>query len=141
PEILQRGTLHERTRYMEAARDNITDALIEDMQLALHARYDELSERLKDHNPGLQQLAHKNLDFHIRQIDFLKRKVDESLMAQHEAELEKYGRIERNLRPDGHPQERIWNLFHYINERGLDFVSVLMDQPYTFDGLHKVIRI
>jgi bacillithiol synthase len=46
-----------------------------------------------------------------------------------------------SLRPNGAPQERIWNIFYYINKYGFDFVEKLLQLNGHGNGMHKIVYI
>ncbi|MED4966574.1 bacillithiol biosynthesis cysteine-adding enzyme BshC [Heyndrickxia coagulans] len=136
--VLKYGTWKEREKYWNAAKDENMDALIAETEKMLKMQYDKIFAAI---GKGLQPLARKNLDFHLGQLAFLQRKVDEEIAGKHDAVLEKYARVERALRPDGNPQERVWNLFYFLNKYGTDFIHTLAALPFAFDGTHKLVKI
>jgi uncharacterized protein YllA (UPF0747 family) len=71
----------------------------------------------------------------------MKAKLEESVQLQHEIVLKKFDRVDLALRPDGFPQERLWNVFYYLNLYGLNFVNEIMAGNFEFDGRHKVMKI
>lgn len=113
--VLKYGTRKEREKYWNDAKDENMDALIAETENMLKMQYDKIFAAI---GKGLEPLARKNLDFHLGQLAFLQRKVDEEIAGKHENILEKYARVERALRPDGNPQERVWNLFISLTNMG-----------------------
>jgi uncharacterized protein YllA (UPF0747 family) len=71
----------------------------------------------------------------------MKTKLEDSLKQKHEVILNKFNRIDLSLRPDGFPQERIWNVFYYLNLYGFSLTKDLMKLSYLFDGSHKIIKM
>ena len=47
----------------------------------------------------------------MKEIDKLSKELDNI--------IKKYARVDLALRPDGFPQERVWNVFYYLNQFGL----------------------
>jgi bacillithiol biosynthesis cysteine-adding enzyme BshC len=140
-EVLQHGTEREKEQFLALMRDRHLDELLEETKDSLLRHYEKIQARIHELDQGHIRLANKNLDFHLGQIDFLKRKVDASIRRKHEAVLKKYTEVEQMLRPDGHPQERIWNIFCFLCEYGRHFIDSLVKIPYDFNGKHHVIRI
>ncbi|WP_018664087.1 bacillithiol biosynthesis cysteine-adding enzyme BshC [Heyndrickxia acidiproducens] len=136
--VLKRGTTEERQQYWDAIKDDTLEGLIRETETMLSSQYDKILAAI---GKGLQPLARKNLSFHLGQLAFLERKANEEIKRKHDVMLEKYARIERALRPEGTPQERVWNVFYFINQYGGEFINALMSLDYTFDGTHKLIRI
>jgi bacillithiol synthase len=90
-------------------------------------------------SPHLRPVLEKNAQFIQSQLDFIQRVMERELYQQHETVLKKFDRIQNALIPKGVPQERIWNIFYFINRYGFDFVEKLLDLPFEFNGKHKII--
>mgnify|MGYP005841014271 CR=1 FL=1 len=140
-EVLMHGTngakeqwLRERTSY------NIeeTVTLAKKKVSAIHKNIRDIALEV---DPNLQTVSKKNIDMIESQFDFLKSAIEKSVNKQHEVEIAKFDRIQLSLLPNNVPQERIWNIFYYINKYGWDFISTLTELPFEFNGKHKVINI
>ncbi|EZP77939.1 hypothetical protein H839_04354 [Parageobacillus genomosp. 1] len=90
---------------------------------------------------GLAGVLTKNAALVQAQIDFLQQTLQRALMRKYEVELQKFLRVEMSLRPNGAPQERIWNIFYYINKYGFDFVEKLLQLNGHWNGMHKIVYI
>jgi bacillithiol biosynthesis cysteine-adding enzyme BshC len=90
---------------------------------------------------GLTNLLTKNAALLQSQIDFLQQTLQRALEKKYEVELRKFARIEMSLLPNQAPQERVWNIFYYINKYGFDLLERLMRLEYTWNGLHKIVYI
>ena len=125
-DILKRGTGAEKDVYLDSVTDKQLNNLLEDAKEYLVSQYSAIDDRMNELDRGLVPLVEKNLAFHLKQIDFLQNKNELSIQNKHEVILERYNRIERLLRPDGSPQERVWNIFYFLNDRGESFIHKLM---------------
>ncbi|MFS0861383.1 bacillithiol biosynthesis cysteine-adding enzyme BshC [Fredinandcohnia sp. 179-A 10B2 NHS] len=90
---------------------------------------------------GLSELLVKNADLIQSQFDFLQMTINRRFLHKNEVEIKKYDRIETSLIPLGAPQERIWNIFYYLNKYGTNFVVDLLNLEYKFNWNHKVIKL
>ncbi|WP_077617725.1 bacillithiol biosynthesis cysteine-adding enzyme BshC [Bacillus sinesaloumensis] len=90
---------------------------------------------------GLADLLLKNAQNIQAQFDFLKNTLNRSTLKQNEIVLNRFNRIETSLLPLGSPQERVWNVYYYLNKYGDDFIKDLVKLPYEFNGKHKVIKL
>ncbi len=88
---------------------------------------------------GLEGLVAKNAAIIQAQIEFLQHALERALLRKHEAEWRKFWRIETSLRPNGALQERVWNVFYYINRYGFDFVEKLLAIRSPGNGMHKIV--
>lgn len=139
--VLTHGTSNERNQFLEAIKDEEVDELfsVAKEQLLLH--YQLIEAKTEQLDKGLLPLVKKNEGYLLKEIGFMQKKLEEAVKLKHTIKLRKYARIDLALRPDGFPQERIWNIFYYLNEFGLGLVKSLMEPSYEFDGKHKVIKL
>ncbi|MEH7386288.1 bacillithiol biosynthesis cysteine-adding enzyme BshC [Bacillus sp. JJ1521] len=94
-----------------------------------------------DVDPGLADLLLKNAQNIQSQFDFLKNTFNRSILSRNEIELNRFNRVEKSILPLGSPQERLWNVFYYLNKYGADFINDLLALPFEFNGKHKVIKM
>ncbi|GIN94595.1 putative cysteine ligase BshC [Siminovitchia terrae] len=139
--VLEKGTAEDRNRFLASIKDGGFESLIKDTKEELSDHYQKIIAKVGEIDRGHVQLAETSLALQIRQLEFLQRKVEDSMTKKHSSQLDKYVCVEKMLRPNGQPQERIWNIFYYLNEYGTKFIDGLLNLPYEFDGRHKIIRI
>ncbi|EOO29136.1 bacillithiol biosynthesis cysteine-adding enzyme BshC [Bacillus cereus BAG1X2-3] len=100
-----------------------------------------LQQFVKKIEPGLGAFAGKNELKINEQIELLERMLKRNVEKKYEVQLNKFRRIQFALRPLGAPQERVWNVCYYLNQFGLDFVDRVMENPFSWDGKHHVIKL
>ncbi|PGS48576.1 bacillithiol biosynthesis cysteine-adding enzyme BshC [Bacillus sp. AFS041924] len=91
--------------------------------------------------PNLKDFSKKNYIKIEEQILLLERKIEESILKQHEEQIEKWDRIICSISPNGKPQERVLNIFYYINKYGFDFVHELCSLEVSWDHAHQIVKI
>ncbi|RST75396.1 bacillithiol biosynthesis cysteine-adding enzyme BshC [Siminovitchia acidinfaciens] len=139
--VLERGTTEERNRFLASIKNKRFESVLLETKNELVSRYDKIIENLEEIDRGHVRLAETNLKKQIKQLEFLQKRVEDSITKKHEATLQKFQHIEQIIKPDGQPQERIWNTFYYLNEYGQNFIDELLNLQYEFDGRHKIIRV
>nr|WP_144924981.1 bacillithiol biosynthesis cysteine-adding enzyme BshC [Paenibacillus bovis] len=139
--VLKNGVNSSLQVFLDSERDQELISKLDEIASYLKAEYNDIFSRLEESDRGLLPLAKKNLNFHLLQLEFLERKSNFNMEQKFQATLDKYKKVERHLYPNGIPQERIWNIFYYLNEYGLSFIDQLMMENFEFDGKHKVIKI
>ncbi|MDP4104828.1 MAG: bacillithiol biosynthesis cysteine-adding enzyme BshC [Bacillota bacterium] len=139
--VLIRGTNEERGQFLQSIRDQEVTELFAAIKQELQTNYRKVEQKTAQLDRGLLPLVSKNENNLLKQIAFMEAKLEESVKLRHQVILNKYARIDLALRPDGSPQERVWNVFYYLNQYGLSFVNDLMELNFVFDGNHKVIKI
>ena len=139
--VLARGTEPEKQQFLESIKDQEVEALFTDAKEQLQQQYKLIEAKTTELDKALLPLLEKNEALILKQIDFMEKKLEESVKLQHQVVLNKFARVDLSLRPDGFPQERIWNVFYYLNLYGLTLIEDLMELPFVFDGTHKVIKM
>ncbi|HWJ80064.1 MAG TPA: bacillithiol biosynthesis cysteine-adding enzyme BshC [Niallia sp.] len=140
-DVLLKGTADKCAEFLQSVSNKRIEEMLEEMTASIKDKYDQLEEEMKEEYKGLLPLLAKNEDFLLSQVNFLKNKVDNTLKEKHEVIVNKFNRIERNVKPEGSPQERIWNITYFLNKYGIHFLEDVMKLPMTFDGTHKVIKL
>lgn len=139
--VLSRGTDPEKQKFLESIKDQEVEILFTTTKEQLIKQYKLIEAKTEELDKGLLPLLKKNENLLLKQIDFMEKKLEDSVKQQHEVVLNKYARIDLALRPDGFPQERVWNVFYYLNLYGLTLVEDIMELTFVFDGTHKVIKM
>lgn len=140
-DVLSRGSEKERERFLAAIKDKELEQLFSDTVNQLVKQYELVRAKTEQLNPALLPLLKKNENYLIKEIGFMQAKLEDVVNLKHDVLLNKYARVDLALRPDGSPQERVWNIFYYLNQYGLSFINKIMTGLFEFDGRHKVIKI
>lgn len=124
----------------ENVEESIEQPFAEAME-RMRAVHEDLQELVQRVNPALQHFSKKNEQKILEQIQLLERTLQADIKKKYEVQLGKFRRIEHALRPLGAPQERVWNVFYYLNRYGLHFVEQVLDRPFRSDGQHHIIKL
>ncbi|WKA53599.1 bacillithiol biosynthesis cysteine-adding enzyme BshC [Planococcus shixiaomingii] len=125
----------------EAIREKKAELLIDELQIKLTAEYEEINLQFSQVSKGLTPLVEKNLQIHLKQLTFLKHKLQDEVMLQHSTQFNHYAFIENELLPNNGFQERIYNPFPYLNFYGLDLIKDILKLRIQYDKNHKIIYL
>ncbi|MEW9501401.1 bacillithiol biosynthesis cysteine-adding enzyme BshC [Jeotgalibacillus marinus] len=139
--VLEHGTREQKEKYLKSVKDETMDKYIEETEKWLEQQYEKITSEADSMHPGLSSIVSKNLSIHQQQLAFLKKKTDDHIALKNKVMLSKYDRIASSLKPGDGPQERMWNVFYFLNRYGTDFVTQLTSIEYQFDGDHKAVSI
>ncbi|MGD7043586.1 bacillithiol biosynthesis cysteine-adding enzyme BshC [Jeotgalibacillus proteolyticus] len=139
--VLSSGIKKEKQQFWAEVKDETIEKYIEETQNMILDQYRKMKQKAQDLHPGLPDIVEKNLAIHEKQLTYLKRKANDYIAFKHQVELLKYDQVESRLRPDDGPQERIWNVFYFMNKYGIEFVSELVQLDFQFDHNHKVVYV
>ncbi|NWQ43925.1 bacillithiol biosynthesis cysteine-adding enzyme BshC [Bacillus sp. EB106-08-02-XG196] len=140
-EVLSRGSVEERDRYLESIKDKEVSELFSSLKSRVLKQYELIEAKTNELDKSLLPLLKKNENYLLKQIGFMETKLEESVKSKFDVILSKFNRIDLSLRPDGFPQERVWNIFYYLNQYGTNFIKELMELEFEFNGRHKVIKL
>lgn len=140
-EVLQLGTSSAVANFFSSVKDAELEEQFALMKEQVSMQYKIIEGKLATLDRGLLPLLAKNETTLLEQIDFMRAKIDSSIQQRHRITFQKFNRIENSLRPNSIPQERVWNIFYFLNKFGLRLIDDLLDLPLEFDGLHKVVKL
>jgi bacillithiol biosynthesis cysteine-adding enzyme BshC len=140
-QVLSRGSVEDRDQYLESIKDKEISELFTNLKSQLLKQYELIEMKTNQLDSSLLPLVKKNETYLLKQIGFMETKLEESVKSKFNVILSKFNRIDLSLRPDGFPQERVWNIFYYLNQYGPSFIKELMELEFVFDGKHKVIKL
>lgn len=110
-----------------------------------HEQYAKVHDKFRDlgnHTlPHHQKTFEKNWNLIDKQFTYIHRLIERSAYEKHENMMNKYERVELAVLPKGMPQERVWNIYYFVNKYGLDFVERLCELPLEHNGKHKIIKL
>ncbi|WP_241535823.1 bacillithiol biosynthesis cysteine-adding enzyme BshC [Indiicoccus explosivorum] len=128
-----------REQFLQEIRETGTERLIRSLETEIESRYENIIEEVAQVSSGLRPTAEKNLAIHLKQTEFLRRKLALEVERQHETRIGHYRAIEHELLPKGSLQERIYPPVPYLNLYGPDLVTDLLKLPFNYDEKHKII--
>ncbi len=140
-EALVQGAQKAKARYVAAVEDDTLSMLHQKLKAQFERNHELLSQAALLVDKGLSPLLKKNAEVITAQIDFISRKIEQSIENQHHMELSKFTRIDNALRPNGGPQERTINMFYFLNQYGVEWIEELMSLPLEANSFHKVIEM
>lgn len=140
-QVLAMETKKVRAEFLESIQDKKANETIDQMYQLLINQYEELNNHLQKEQLPLNDLLDKNLQYHERQFQYLKKKIEDQIIMKHETVLRQLAKIENEIVPNGTLQERVFNPYHFINEYGDDFIYDLMKLPFNFANCHYIVYL
>lgn len=130
-----------RQSWLNAQADLDIDPRFEETRNAFAKLYEPLIRELGTIQHGLIPLGEKNKDKILEQISYLERKTKQALEKQHEAALRQWEQIYVSLFPMGKPQERVYNIFYYINRYGFSWINDILGSCTRYTAEHQIIEM
>ncbi|GAB7387672.1 bacillithiol biosynthesis cysteine-adding enzyme BshC [Bacillaceae bacterium] len=130
-----------RDAWLAAQDDLQLPELFFHLKQKLETLYEPVFEILSQINEGLKELGEKNLEKVKEQVDYLERRAIQAFEHKHASALRQFERIKLALLPNDKPQERIYNVFSYLNKYGFAWLEALVEHPLAPNGKHKVVHL
>lgn len=130
-----------KAELMETIREKEAEKLLDDLGEQLKGEYEKIQHHFSSISAGLTPLVEKNLQFHLKQLTFLKHKLQDEVMLQNNTQFYHYSCLENELRPNGGFQERTYNPFAYMNDYGIELIHDLQSFDFKYDKNHKIIYL
>jgi len=103
--------------------------------------YQPFLEQLIRIEPGVQKLGEDNLKRILSHLEFLEKKTWYAIEQRHGAALLQWQKVKNSLFPLEKPQERVYNVFGYLNTYGTSFIDELVEMRIPLTSNHKLIYI
>lgn len=101
--------------------------------------YRPVLETVSSINPGLSKLGETNRQKIVEQIEYMRKRATDALESKFSSGLRQLERIRLGLYPLSKPQERVYNVFAYLNKYGNGWIDELINQAYDNDGKHRLV--
>ncbi|MDQ0184929.1 bacillithiol biosynthesis cysteine-adding enzyme BshC [Cytobacillus sp. FSL R5-0569] len=140
-DVLMNGTEERKNQFLQSVQSKERDEILSELQAKIEESYKQLLAYTSEKEKGMYPLVEKNQALVQKQIAFIQTKFKQSTEQKYTNILSKFDRIQSSVKPDGIPQERVWNGLYFINKYGLSFFSRILDHELPFDGTHKVMKV
>lgn len=139
--VLGGAAASKREELLARIHDHGAEEEIDRLEAQLAEGYTRLASKLEGKGRGLPALAGLNLEHHSRQFDWLKDRIRESVMLEHETALSRFDLLEAELLPEGGFQERKYTPFQFMNEYGPGLFRDLLRAAPDRAGIHLLIHL
>jgi bacillithiol synthase len=138
-QVLEDGTENYKREWFNENRPIETNDSIEAVRSDFVKSYSQLVKLAEVIDPKLLPVTEQNLNRILAEIDYIEQKMEQRVRKKVKIPLAEFDEIMLELKPGGVWQERVWNVYQYINEEGSGFVKNLIEYPFSFNEKHKII--
>lgn len=140
-DVLFSGIEPFRKNWMEQQKGDDVGRVIRETKHSIDRAHAKLRSYAWDFDDNIGKLSEKNRMIILSQIDFMERKIENTIQERHARELSMFDQLEACLVPNNGLQERVWNIFHFINHYGFDFVDRLFELPHPDGKNHTILYL
>lgn len=117
--------------WLKAQDELQLDAKFDEVKHAFEQLYQPLLDVAAEVNPGLKNLGDTNKAKILEQIEFMRKRTTGAFEQQFQASLRQMDRVYLSIMPLDKPQERVYNVFMYLNKHGFDWLHELIRTPLS----------
>ncbi|MCL5772084.1 MAG: bacillithiol biosynthesis cysteine-adding enzyme BshC [Actinobacteria bacterium] len=114
---------------------------LENMEKELYAVLQKYVEEIKNHGFDASEAFGRINQNLKKEVEVLGKKIINEYKRKNSFIVETISKIYNNILPDGKLQERVINIFEYINKYGFDLIDNIYLTFKIFDFSHKFIEI
>lgn len=140
-QVLENGTEEYKREWFTLNRPIETHETVQSVRAEFTSSYEKLIKLAENIDPKLLSVTDHNLKRILAEIDYMEDKLEQRVRKKVKDPLAEFDEIMLQLKPTGILQERIWNLYQFLNEEGSSLVDKLVQYPYQFNGKHKIIYV
>ncbi|MDF2556220.1 MAG: bshC [Bacillales bacterium] len=140
-QVVKNGCSKEKQVVLESLKDRSIDEAYEVLTNMIDRQHDLWSQNAIPYDSSLESLFKKNKAILYKQLEFMKKKTEESHLRSHEELVRKFNDIENSVHPLGGPQDRVLNPIYFMNKYGKDWLEFLLKSDFEFGEWHYVLSI
>lgn len=130
-----------KEQFVADVQDETAKQQIEAIQQLIKEKYVELEAYLEAQQIPLEKIIMKNKENHVKQFNYLQQKVEQTILAKHEATIRKYMILQNELYPNDGFQERSYNPYQYMNEFGPSLIDEMLEKSYSIGNRHYLLYL
>ncbi|MEF3354236.1 bacillithiol biosynthesis cysteine-adding enzyme BshC [Paenibacillus sp. GYB006] len=111
------------------------------LKTSFHKLYAPVLEQLNQIEPGLGRLGVTNSSKIEEQISYMQLRTKQAIAQRHDASVKQWDTLDLTLFPMKRPQERVYNVYGYLNRYGTRWLTDLMNIPADLSGHHHILYI
>ena len=135
------GVMDVKKEWLAAKSDPSVEQLASQLKQTVDEAHKPLRGLAQSIRSDIGDLANKNLDYLIRDIEFLEKRISKTLEEKYDQEVNEFNQLELALHPNGGLQERTWNPLPWVNQYGTDFIKQLANQSCSYEKEHFLVYL
>ncbi|WP_182199062.1 bacillithiol biosynthesis cysteine-adding enzyme BshC [Paraliobacillus salinarum] len=140
-EVLHQGLYEKKVNWLAMQQQPPLDPLVKQIMSSMEQLHQPLQEIAVKNNSNLESVASKNLAYIQEHVQFLQKKIEQEIENKNQIIIDKFNYLDLMIRPEQGLQERYWNIVYFINLYGFDWLSELINQTYSFNNNHYIIKL
>ncbi|WP_047981359.1 bacillithiol biosynthesis cysteine-adding enzyme BshC [Ornithinibacillus contaminans] len=137
-EAINNGVQAVRDQWFKEKINPSVEETASEIKQLIEKAHEPLRMIAKGIRADIGDLADKNLEYLLRDVAFLEKRIMKALEERYEKELTDFNLLEASLHPEG-LQERIWNPLPFINRHGLECFVKMTTEYCSVEQDHYIV--
>lgn len=139
--IVNNGCKMLKLNWLSTQKNPPVNLIFEEAKANVAEIHKPLQELAQSIGPDLLGEAERNLRNIIEELSYLEHKTLQHIKRKYSFELDQFQEINLALRPKNSLQERVLNVFSFLNECGESFIKELIELDLSFTEDHHLIYL
>lgn len=140
-EIIASGIRSFRDEWFEQQKGDKGEKIIAETKEMIDLSHAKLRKFAWETDHNLGQIAEKNRELILQQLDYMEKRIEKFYEERFKHELSALNEIEAHIYPNNNLQERIWNIFYYVNKYGFAFIDKLFIEHELGKAKHHIVYV
>ncbi|WP_186577561.1 bacillithiol biosynthesis cysteine-adding enzyme BshC [Aquibacillus kalidii] len=140
-QVASRGVGLEKGNWLSSQTSPPIELLADQVKESIAIAHQPLKNLAENLGPDLSRLAEKNLYYLYKDVSFLQEAMIKHLKEQYKKSLEEYDSVHVHLFPESGLQERMWNVFYFLNNYGPGLIDDLLSVSYDYKQEHYLVYL
>lgn len=139
--IVNNGCKMLKLNWLSTQKNPPVNLIFEEAKANVAEIHKPLQELAQSIGPDLLGEAERNLRNILEEISYLEQKTLQHIKRKYSFELDQFQEINLALRPKNSLQERVLNVFSFLNECGESFIKEIIELDLSFTEDHHLIYL
>lgn len=139
--IINQGTREYKLNWLNRQTMLPIDDVVEEVKKEITKIHQPIQELASSIQSDLSSLAEKNLLIMKKELDFIKKRLTQTVKQKNEKTISIFDELACFYNPTDGLQERVWNIYYFLNLFGLDLPRQLLKTPPMWEQDHIIITI
>ncbi|MFZ3576506.1 bacillithiol biosynthesis cysteine-adding enzyme BshC [Virgibacillus sp. DJP39] len=135
------GVTETKCKWLDEQQNPPVNQLANKLKQTIEQEHRPIRDLAKSIRADVGGVADKNLDYLMRDIEFLEKRITKTLQEIYARELDEFNLLQTALHPNGGLQERMWNPLPFINQYSKRFITNLVNEPCSYENEHYIVYL
>ncbi|MGM8214373.1 bacillithiol biosynthesis cysteine-adding enzyme BshC [Bacillaceae bacterium W0354] len=139
--MIDNGTSTSKLNWLKRQTYLPVDDVINEVKSEIEKIHQPIQELASTIQPDLHSLSETNLLKIKEELEFLRKRLNKALKTKNKDIIHMFDELEWFYHPNNGLQERVWNVYYFLNFYGPDLPKFLLNTPPMWEQDHLLVTI